>query len=350
MNAVRIGIIGCGGIARGVHIPELKKSNGGTVMAICDIDETALKTVGDQFNIEEKYRFRTFQELIACDSVDAVEVCTPNFLHAEMAIAAIDAKKPVNIEKPIAMNVEQAEKIRTAVEREKVPAMMCFSYRFKPAVRYAKHILEKGLIGDILSIHVEYLKSSAFMEGRRLDWRFVKEYAGTGVLGDLGIHLIDMTRFLIGEFDSVCARKGTVVTERKKLDSEEMGKVETDDYCSFLADMKCGATGIFSITRCAIGNENTIRFDIYGRNGVIKFDLNKPDVLGICIGEIDVQTNGLHTVKVPSKFSLTQEQAFVDFVRGKRDEFLPDVMDGVKCQIIADSLLLSSDENRWVKI
>ena len=99
--------------------------------------------------------------------------------------------------------------------------MMCFSYRFMPAVRYAKHLVEAGAIGSIVGLNVAYLKNSAYWEGRPLEWRFEKEKAGSGVVGDLGVHLIDMTRFLVGEFKSVFAMQNTVVKDRQKLDSEE---------------------------------------------------------------------------------------------------------------------------------
>lgn len=195
---------------------------------------------------------------ITCDDVDAVEICTPNYLHVPMVIDAVKAGKPINVEKPLSINLSEAKKLEDALKNNTVPNMMCFSYRFKPAVRYAKEILNRKLLGDILSVNVEYLKSSAFMEGRRLDWRFVKEYAGTGVLGDLGVHLIDMAQFLLGDMTRVCAEAGIIVKQRKKLDSDELGNVETDDYCNFMADFECGAHGMFTITRCAIGHKNTI--------------------------------------------------------------------------------------------
>ncbi len=347
---VRIGIIGVGGIAQGVHLPEIQASNGGVITAICDIDKETLKKVGDKYGIEEQYRFENYMDLINCDVVDAVEVCTPNYLHVPFAIAAVKAGKPVNVEKPLSVNLQEAEKLGKALEEAPVPNMMCFSYRFKPAVRYAKDILDKGLLGDIVHVNVEYLKSSAFWKGRRLDWRFVKEYAGTGVLGDLGVHLIDMAQFLLGDMTSVCAKAATVVKERMKLDSDEMAPVETDDYCNFMAEFKCGAAGMFSITRCAIGESNTIKYVIYGTKGMMSFNLNKPEELTICIGEIDVESYGMHKVIVPGRYYITQEQMFVDMVSNKECEHLPTVADGIKCQKILDTLLESSEKNAWIDL
>lgn len=347
---IRIGIIGVGGIANGVHIPGINAADGGILTAICDVDKKRLKQVGDTYNIPENRRFEDYHELIACNDVDAVEICTPNYLHVPMAIDAVKAGKPVNVEKPLSVNVTEAKKLECALQENRVPNMMCFSYRFKPAVRYAKEILNRKLLGDILSVNVEYLKSSAFMEGRRLDWRFVKEYAGTGVLGDLGVHLVDMAQFLVGDMTRVCGEAGIIVKQRKKLDSDELADVETDDYCNFMADFECGAHGMFTVTRCAIGHDNTIKYDIFGTKGVLSFNLNNPNELNLCIGEIDVESYGMHKVMVPEKYGITQEQMFIDMASGKKCEYLPTVADGMKCQKILDSLLKSSTDKTWIDL
>lgn len=347
---VKIGIIGVGGVACGAHIPGINESNGGVVTAICDIDTEKLNSVGDKLSIPQDRRFENYMDLILCDEVDAVEICTPNYLHVPMAIEAVKVGKPINVEKPLSINVAEAKKLEKALYENNVLNMMCFSYRFKPAVRYAKEILNRGLLGDILSVNVEYLKSSAFMPGRRLDWRFVKEYAGTGVLGDLGVHLIDMAQFLVGNMTRVCAKTGIVVKQRKKLDSDELGNVETDDYCHFMADFDCGAHGMFNITRCAIGHDNTIKYDIFGTEGVLSFNLNNPNELNICIGDVDVESHGMHKITVPNNYNITQEQMFVDMVSGKECKYLPTVSDGMDCQIILDYLLESSLKGSWINL
>jgi len=301
-------------------------------------------------NLDAKYRFKDYMDLINCDEVDAVQICTPNYLHVEMATAAVKKGKPIEVEKPLGLDYKDTLPLTKALEENPVPNMMCMSYRFKPAVRFAKWIMNKNLIGDIISIDVQYLKSSAFMEGRRLDWRFVKKYAGTGVLGDLAVHLIDLATLLAGDLKKVSAQTKIIVKERKKLDSEEIAPVETDDYCSFIGEMDNGILANFLITRCAIGNVNTIKFDVYATNGVISFNLNNPEELGVCIGEVDVKSDGLHTVKVPKEFYAKQEQSFVDLVNGKECEHLPKVEDGVKLQKILDAILESADKQKWVNI
>ena len=347
---LKIGIIGVGGIAQNAHIKELKECKDAIITAICDIDEATLNKVGDDLNLDAKYRFKDYMDLINCDEVEAIQICTPNYLHVEMATAAVKKGKPVEIEKPLGLDYNDTLPLTKALEENPVANMMCMSYRFKPAVRFAKWIMNKNLIGDIISIDVQYLKSSAFMEGRRLDWRFVKKFAGTGVLGDLAVHLIDLATLLAGDLKKVSAQTKIIVKERKKLDSEEIAPVETDDYCSFIGEMDNGILANFLITRCAIGNVNTIKFDVYATNGVISFNLNNPEELGVCIGEVDVKSDGLHTVKVPKEFYVTQEQSFVDLVNGKECEYLPKVADGVKLQKILDAILESADKQKWVNI
>lgn len=347
---VGIGIIGVGGIARNVHIKELSECNDAKITAICDIDEDALKSVGDMLKIDKKHRYVNYVDLIKSDVVDAVEICTPNYLHVEMATAAAKYGKPVEIEKPLGINYEETKSLTEVIEKNNVPNMMCMSYRFKPAVRYAKWIMERNLIGDIVSINVQYLKSSGFWEGRRLDWRFVKKYAGSGVLGDLAVHLIDLATFLAGDLKKVSAQTKIFVKERKKLNSEETAPVETEDYCSFIGEMQSGATANFLITRCAHGNDNTIKFDVYGTKGILSFNLNNPNELGVCIGEVDIKSNGLHTVKVPGEFYLKQERAFVDLVNGNPCKYLPAIDDGVKLQKILDAVLMSAEKQQWVKL
>ena len=347
---IRIGIIGIGGIAMGAHVSGLKNVKDCRITAICDTDSVRLKEKGDILGIPENLRFTDYKDLVNCDEVDAVEVCTPNNLHPEMAAYAIEKGKPVNIEKPLGLSVEHAGIILEAQKKYGTDAMVCFSYRFKSAVRYAKKLLEDKAIGDILGVNVKYLKDSGLWEGRRLEWRFRKEYGGTGVLGDLGVHLIDMCTYLVGDIKQVFGKADIIVKRRQKLDSDEWADVTTDDACNFIAALENGATANFSISRCVLGHRNTITFDIFGSDGIISFDLNNPDELDVCIGKADKECGGLHKIKVPEKYNLSQENCFVEIARGNKPECHPTVADGIKCQKILDAVLLSSETGRMITI
>lgn len=347
----RIGIIGVGGVANGAHISQLLKVKECKITAICDIDPGALQKTASRPGLEQVLLFEDYKELIDSGEVDAVEICTPNHMHVEIATYAAKKGIPFESEKPLGMSVEECVSLEQLVKESGLVNMMCFSYRFIPAVRYAKWMIDRGLLGDIISVSVEYLKSSAYMEGRRLDWRFVKQYAGTGVLGDLGVHLIDMATLLIGDVTSVSgAMMETVVKKRMRLDRDEWADVETDDLCNFTARLQnrnshVQAVASFFITRCAMGHRNTIRFDLHGTEGAISFDLNDPNNLKVCVGTVDKKSDTLHTVPVPGEFFLTQEQAFVNALHGNYCDFFPTVFDGVKCQKIIEAILTSANND-----
>ena len=350
MKKVRVGIIGVGGIGLGKHVKELLECTDAEITAICDINSSTLENAREKIGLSPEKCYTNYLDLINDPDVDAVEICTPNYLHAEMAIASLNAGKPINLEKPIAMSYEESQAIVEAEKASKAFGMTCFSYRFMPAVRYAKHIVDSGIIGDVIGINVAYLKNSAFWQGRRLEWRFVKKYAASGVIGDLGVHLIDLAQLLAGNITELCATKATIVKERMMLDSDDIAPVETDDSCSFIARFANGAEGSFHITRCAIGHVNTIRYDVYGTKGSISFNLNDPSVLTICKGEGDPKKYPTVTEKVPQEFYLMQEQAFVNSVMGKRDLFFPTISDGSQGQKVVDAIITSAEERRWVEV
>ena len=350
MKKVRIGIIGTGGVANYRHINELLTCENAEIIALCDIDEAALKASAKKAGVADEKCYSDYRDLIADSDVDAIEVCTPNYLHTEMAKAVLASGKPLNLEKPVALNYNEALEIAEAEKASDTFGMTCFTYRFMPAVRYAKNLVEQGVVGNIVGLNVAYLKNSAYWQGRPLEWRFEKEKAGSGVIGDLGVHLIDLAQLLAGEIVELCATKQTVVKERPTLDRSGIGRVTTDDSCSFIARFACGAEGSFHITRCAIGHQNTIRYDVYGDLGSISFDLNDPTVLTVCKGEGDPRYFKSETLKVPDEFYLLQEQAFVNAVLGERDSLFPTLAHGIQGQKVVDAIIESSEERKWVRV
>ena len=349
MKNVGVGIIGLGGIST-KHIKELLACPQAEIRTICDTDIKTLERVRAQLQLPPEKCYGDYRALIADAAVDCVEICTPNYLHKDMAIAALKANKPVNIEKPIAMCLADAQAIEAAEAESKAFGMTCFSYRFMPAVRYAKHLVDDGAIGEIVGLNVAYLKCSAFWQGRKLEWRFIKRYAGSGVIGDLAVHLIDLAQILAGKMQRVCATTKIVIKERPRLDTGETAPVETEDMCSFLATFQNGASASFHVTRCAIGHNNTIRYDVYGTKGSISFDLDHPEHLYVCNGTGDPKHFKVRDQAVPQAFYLSQEQAFIDAVLGKRDGLFPTVALGREGQKIVDALIESAESGRPVTL
>jgi predicted dehydrogenase len=230
--------------------------------------------------------------------------------------------------------------------------MVCFSFRFNAAVRFAKWIIDEGCIGRVLNVYVQYLKSAAFDRTRGLEWRFQKELAGSGVLGDLGSHMIDLTLFLAGEIVSVCSKTGIAVPERKRLDSSQMGHVSTDDCCSTIASLQCGGHANIVVSRCAVaaGNENSVKVAVYGDQGMVRFDSDRSFEIEACSGTLDFSTRSADTFKVPDSFCAEQMDCFAKSVGGDSDRYLPVLRDGVRCQQIVDAMIKSDENRMWVEV
>ena len=345
MEEIRVGIIGCGGIGVGAHIGGYQKVEGVRVSALCDINAARLNEIGDRLSIPQDRRFLDAEELLRCPDIDAVDICTPNDSHCRIGHAAVRQRKPFLMEKPVGISYEEAKALQEAADGAGVPSMVCFSYRFYPAVRYAKDLILQGKIGTIHSVYANYLKESALWEGRRLDWRFDKRVAGYGVSGDLAVHILDTVSFLTGGYERVCARMGIVVKERLRLDRDEIAKVDTDDYCNFLAQLQGGASATFGITRVAMGNQNRVRAEVYGDQGGLRFDLTDVEHIEVAFG-----CGNMERVRVPEAYAMPQQQSFADLLRGKADPFRPTLMDGVRCQKVLDALMSSAERGAWVEV
>lgn len=352
MKEIKIGLIGCGGIACGSHLPGLSSATGAKIWALCDINEEKLNSAAEKYGVPAERRFTDWRELIACPEVEAVDICTPNYLHVPMAEAAVDAGKPFCCEKPLGVNYDETVRLLEKANARGIKSMVCFSYRFLPAVRYAKHLVDEGAIGNVLTFYAQYLKSSAFMKDRGLDWRFVGKDARYGVSGDLGVHVLDLASFLSGDVVSLAADLGIAIPERMRLDGSGMAPVETDDFCNFLAKFDKGASATFSITRAAYGNRNQIRVEVSGEKGAFRFDLTHPEKLEYYTGGIQAGSaiEHMEIVDVPKEFFTSQMQCFIDLLNGNPDRYIPTLEDGVRLQRVLDAIMESNEKRQWIDI
>ncbi len=346
MEKIRVGIIGVGGIARMIHIPGYQKSQDSIITAICDTDDETLAKAAKLYNIPEKRCFKDYRDIIACDEVDAVDICTPNYLHCRIANEAIAHGKPFSVEKPVGMDYKETLDLYENAKRSNVPAVVCFSWRYRPYVRYMKNIVDSGEIGDLYHVYIRCIKNSGLIPGRKLEWRFDKDLAATGVLGDLSSHMFDITRFLGEEFKSVVADMGILVKERQRINSDEIGEVTTDDWCNILAKMESGTNITYQISRCATTIDDWIQVELYGKNGILLYKYWNGDQTI----EIDVKKSGRQTLVPPPEFQAEQSQAFIDHINGKNDGLTALLEDGVKCQSVLDAALKSHETGRWVDI
>ena len=348
----RIGSIGLGGISHGVHIPGIKASPDLELVALCDIDEKRLAARSEEYGIPKERCFTDYRDLIACPDVDAVDISTPNVVHAEIAAAAARAGKPYDVEKPMTMDTAEARELARVTKEAGVANMICFSYRYKAAARYLRSLVLSGRFGRIHHVNMQYYQGWGLAAGDcPLVWRFVKSIAASGALGDLGCHGLDLVSFVTGErYESVAAHLGTIVHERRRIDGNGMGKVDVDDFSNILAEMSGGISASFQISRFCYGRGNYQRMEVYGEKGALVYHLDRVpgmDELEIC----DAETGKKYVpAEIPQEYRVSQMQAFADLLNGHSDGLNADVDDGVTNEILLDGILQADAEKRWVKL
>jgi len=323
----------------------------------------------------------SWHALVERDDIDLVDVCTPGHTHAEIVIAALEAGKHVLCEKPLANSVEEAEAMTRAAERaaaDGVRAMVGFTYRRVPAISLARQLVAEGRLGTLHHVRAQYLQDWIVDPQAPLSWRLEKDKAGSGALGDIGAHIIDITQFITGDtITRVSGRLRTFVDERP-LPSEHAGlsgkagtgtgKVTVDDAATFLADFRGGAMGVFEATRFASGRKNAIRIEINGSRGSLAFDFEDMNVLHFFDGTEDAGTAGFRRILVteaehpyvgawwPPGHVIGYEHGFihqaVDLVRAIADgtDPTPTFADGLQVQRVLAAVETSSDNDSWQEI
>ena len=223
-----------------------------------------------------------WRELLADPAIQLIDNCGPNNIHAEVNIAALDAGKHVLSEKPLGRNAAESRRMLAAARNASGKHMVAFNYRFVPAVRKARLLLEQGALGRIYHFRARYCQDwLADPEFPRV-WRLQKALSGSGVLGDLGSHIVDLARFLVGEPTVVNGRLKTFVSERPLAeDSAERGPVDVDDAFVALVEFDNGAIGTLEASRFAVGHRNANIFEINGSNGSLKFNLERLNELEV---------------------------------------------------------------------
>ena len=250
------------------HTPVLK--------AICARNAEAAQKFADQWGYESIET--DWRKLIARDDIDAVDICVPNNLHKEIAIACAEAGKMILCEKPIAIDAAEGEEMCAAVEKAGVANMVWYNYRRVPAVSFAKEIIERGDLGKIFHYRANFLQDWTIAEdlpqGGAALWRLDVKAAGSGVTGDLLAHCIDTAIWLNGSINNVTAMTETFVKERMHTETGKVEPVGIDDACAFMCRFGNGSLGLFESTRYARGHKALYTFEINGENGSLRWDLH----------------------------------------------------------------------------
>lgn len=310
-----------------------------------------------------------WHDVLTRDDIHVVDICTPGDSHVEIAIAALEAGKHVLCEKPLANTVEEAEAMTAAAQKAAargVRAMVGFSYRRVPAIAFARQLIADGRLGDIRQVRAQYLQDWLVDAEGPMTWRLDKDRAGSGSLGDIGAHAIDMVQYLTGTtLDSVSGTMHTFVTERPLLGetvglsgtaSDERGQVTVDDAAWFTAKLSGGAIGAFEATRFATGRKNALRVEISGSDGALAFDLETMNELQFYDATDPAGEQGFKRIIVtepehpymdswwPTGHALGYEHAFSHEVRDfvldidANREPSPSFADGLQVQRVLDAV------------
>jgi predicted dehydrogenase len=323
-----------------------------------------------------------WRRVLERDDVDLVDVCTPGDTHAEIAIAALEAGKHVLCEKPLANTVAEAEAMADAAARAAargVRSMVGFTYRRVPAIGLARDLVAQGRLGDIRHVRAQYLQDWIADPTAPMSWRLEKDRAGSGALGDIGAHIVDLTQHITGQrLTGVSALLETFVKERPLPASEGSlagvagegtGTVTVDDAAVFLGRFDGGALATFEATRFALGRKNAIRIEVNGSRGSLAFDFEDMNVLHFFDGDEPAGTAGFRRIVVtepdhpyvgawwPAGHGLGYEHGFthqvVDLVTAiaKGEDPTPSFADGLQVQRVLDAVERSAaNTSSWTEI
>jgi len=347
---------------------------------ICGRDPAAVKAAGKQFGWQNAST--DWREVIKNPDIDIVDINTPNDSHAQIAIAAAKAGKHVLCEKPLGLTVKQCEQMLDAVNKAKVVHMVCHNYRRIPAIVLAKKMIDQGALGQIFHYKARYAQDWIVDPNFPLVWRLQKGISGSGAHGDINAHIIDLGRYLVGEFKEVCGLMNTFIKKRPLLDSsgkgkglggkgsKKMGTVTVDDAALFIGRFTNGALANLEATRFALGRKNHVCIEINGSKGSLFFDLEDMNRLKFFDNTQPTDRQGFSDILVtqpggthpyvghwwPPGHIIGYEHTFVhtvtDFVNAcvKGKAVQPTFEDGLRNQRVLEAVEESAKKRQWVTI
>jgi predicted dehydrogenase len=340
------------------------------LIAIAGRNEEAAKEAVKRYGYETYYT--DWRKMLEDDRIQLFDNGGPNDMHAEPSIAAAQAGKHVFCEKPLARTAEEGKSMLDAVTKAGVKNMVAFNYRFVPAIRLAYELIKSGKLGKIYHFRAVYLQEWIMPHySTPMIWRTDKKTAGSGAIGDLGSHIIDLSRHLVGEVKSIGAITKTFIPERPGPDGKPL-KADVDDAFASVVEFENGAIGTLECSRFAGGNKNGEHLEINGEKGSIRFNMERMNELEVFwISEEPKETQGFHNVLVtegyhpwisnwwPQGHIIGWEHTFVHELTHFLDCIVNDkpvapygatFEDGYRCACICDAILKSAASRRQVDV
>lgn len=344
---------------------------------ICGRDKSGVSAAADTFGWETPVT--DWRDVVNDPTIDIVDITTPNDTHAEIAIAAARAGKAVICEKPLAMTVPEARAMVAAAKKARIVTMICHTYRRIPAIALAKKMIANGDLGDIYHYRARYAQDWIVDPEFPLVWRLQSKIAGSGALGDIGAHVIDLGHYLVGPLKELCATTETFIKQRPKMAaqhglaarrSKELGRVTVDDAAMVIGRFRNGAFANIEATRFALGRKNGIQIEINGSKGSLCFDFEDMNRLKYYNDSDRADRKGFRDIIVtegggvhpytgnywPPGHIIGYEHTFVnamaDFVNavvGKK-AVQPTFEDGLAAQIVLEAVERSAKSRRWIKL
>jgi predicted dehydrogenase len=378
MKQLNVGMIGYGFMGR-AHSNAYRKVNNffdlpyqPVLKAACARSKDKVCAFADRWGYESVEL--DWRRLLQRDDIDLIDICVPNDLHLEIALAAAKAGKMILCEKPLARTAEEGKKMVAAVEKAGVPNMVWYNYRRVPAVTLAKRLIEEGRLGKVFHYRAKFLQdwtiSPDLPQGGTGLWRLDLKAAGSGVTGDLLAHCIDTAIWLNGSIATVSAMTETFIKERKHTLTGKVEKVGIDDACAFLARFSNGSLATFESTRYARGHKALYTFEVNGEHASIFWDLHDLHRLQYFDHRDEGRLRGWRSIHVTDHggehpymdkwwvpgLQIGYEHSFVhqvaDFLEGlaKKKPASPTFRDALETQHICDAVLKSAKTGRWEKV
>ena len=374
MKSLRVGLIGTGYMGK-AHAIAYRNAMAAFGISqdqlacemLAEVDEDLAKRKASEFGFNRATG--DWKTLVQDPNVDLVDICAPNFLHKEMALAAIAAGKHVYSEKPLALNAADAKEMTQAAEQAGVKTLVGFNYIKNPTLQFAKALIARGDIGDIVHFRGVFNEDYLADDSLPFSWRLQQEYAGSGALNDLASHLVNLAIHLVAPITSLCADLKVVHKSRPLAgDSQQTGQVENDDQAHMMVRFANGAQGTLEASRIAWGRKNGLSFEITGTKGSLIFDQETLSELSLFIAGDDPQIQGFKRILVGPEhpdykafcvsaghglgFNDIKAVEVRDLYEGivNNKSLWPDFRAATQVNIILDKVVESHANNAWVEV